>query len=104
MLDSEGCQGLDDISAPEHDSFFVKKFSELGGEQNQLHNHVVACDDKLNVVECESPHQRLDSNYEGNGVWVSESGSEEHAAKRMRISPRDGGEEIDGNLSHDLNL
>lgn len=81
-------------------------------------------DDKLDVSESESPYRMVNSNdkadpcilpsnyspvssHQGNGSggheWVSES-DEEHAAKRMRITPIDGGEELANNLSEDLHL
>ncbi|XP_057804969.1 probable ubiquitin-like-specific protease 2B [Salvia miltiorrhiza] len=135
LHNAEGSDGLVDITAPNNDSFFLKNFSELAQEANQLHNHActddaeVACTglasgDKLNIVECESPHQIPDSigqvdssvlpsnSSPGSGErvnggvgqeWVSESVEEQHAAKRMRISPTDDGEELD-NLSKDLKL
>ncbi|XP_042017396.1 probable ubiquitin-like-specific protease 2B isoform X2 [Salvia splendens] len=122
-------EGVADISAPNGNSFFMENFSELHQEANQSHNHtlpdVFESVDRLNAVECESPdlirypNNQVDpplphsnsspgSAEQGNdGVgreWVSVSAEEKHAAKRMRISPSGNGEELNDNLSKDLNL
>ncbi|XP_047954639.1 probable ubiquitin-like-specific protease 2B isoform X3 [Salvia hispanica] len=121
--------GLADIRAPNGNSFFMENFSEHRQEANQSHNHtlpdVFESGDRLNAVECESPdlirypNNQVDpplphsnsspgSAEQGNdGVgreWVSVSAEEQHAAKRMRISPSGDGEELNDNLSKDLNL
>ncbi|XP_042013307.1 probable ubiquitin-like-specific protease 2B isoform X6 [Salvia splendens] len=122
-------EGLADINAPNGNSFFMKNFSELRQEASQSHNHtlpdVFECGDRLNAVECESPdlirypNNQVDpplphsnsspgsAEQGNNGVereWVSVSAEEQHAAKRMRISPSGEGEELNDNLSKDLNL
>ncbi|KAL1541724.1 Ulp1 peptidase [Salvia divinorum] len=123
-------EGLVDISAPNGDSFFLKNFSELRPEAtNQSHDHTLqdkfVSGVRLNVVECESTHLiRYPNNQvnpplppsnsppgsgkQGNGgfgqEWASESAEEQHAAKRMRISPGGDGEELNDDLSKDLNL
>lgn len=129
-------EGPVDINAPSDDSFVLKMLSDIGQKLKQLRDNVLpdeaegactsfASGDRLNVVECESPHQIPDSNdqddprlltsnsHPGSGEQgnddvgrerVSESAEEQHAAKRMRTGPTDDGEELRNHLLKDLNL
>ncbi|KAK4434248.1 putative ubiquitin-like-specific protease 2B [Sesamum alatum] len=121
LLNAEDSQGLVEIGDQNGDSFFMKHLPEFCQEPNQLQpNHAAsheglafASDEKLDASECESPFQIVDSKdetlaskYQGNGGQESAlpESDEQRAAKRIRITPHDGEEDVAGRLSENLHL
>ncbi|KAL3619599.1 hypothetical protein CASFOL_034511 [Castilleja foliolosa] len=102
LFNAEEYSTLAEVNDSDDNPSSLKEYSQ---EANQSHNHDPSRDGLdvgPTVLESSNPNDEAHPRIDGHKLDLESD--EQHSAKRMRIAPTDGGEEITNDLSEDLHL